>query len=221
MNDMITVKEGTKFCVDARELYKKLEVGRRYDHWVDHRITKTNLIENVDYLYLKSTTVEYWLTVNAAQHVCMMEPTDKGKEIRQWFLDRENELTKLENTPFEELSTLRKLELYLKWERQRLEIEAKQKQVEVKAEAAYNLAVQANSYNSGMTGYYTIRGYATVHKIKITSKEANRIGKIATGLLAAEGLKPKKANDERFGTVNLYPEETITRACNLIDSHQK
>lgn len=108
MNELLSVKydESEEPVVSARELHKALGVAHRFNDWMN--TNKKMLVENDDY-----TTVpvlvevqnnggvqtrelnDYLLKIEAAKHLCMMSRTEKGKEVRQYFIDLEKEW----NTP--------------------------------------------------------------------------------------------------------------------------
>jgi anti-repressor protein len=210
MENMISVKEGTKFCIDARELYEKLSVNRRFDHWITHRIQRYQLIQNEDYTYFKTTTVRYYLTLSAAKHLCMVEDTDKGRLVRQWFIDRENKLREIEQAkPNVSLSIVESITLILKSGQEMLRVAQAQEQMKLELESTRKLAIQANAYNSGRTDFYTIRGYSKVIGKKLSSTEAKEIAYIARRLSKENNIEVQKCNDERYGTVNLYHESML------------
>ena len=84
-----------KKFVDARELYTFLEVKSEFYNWIKTAISNLKLKEGLDYLYLDPNTqqnakcdlIQYKLLSNKAKHIAMMEETQKGKEVRQYFSD--------------------------------------------------------------------------------------------------------------------------------------
>lgn len=103
MNELINIAYNSdKPTVSARELHKALEVAHRFNDWMN--TNKTMFVENQDY-----TTVpvlvevknnggtqqrqlnDYQLTVETAKNICMMSRTEKGKQIRQYFISVEND----------------------------------------------------------------------------------------------------------------------------------
>ena len=88
-------------------------------------------------------------------------------------------------------------------------IEKKQQEHELKLKQIGQLAIQANSYNSANTGFMTIRGFCNIHKIKQSMKEAIQKGKEASALAKEYSIITKKAKDEMFGEVNVYPIELL------------
>ena len=103
MNELILVNVDTQ-TVSARELYAELEVTDRFSRWFD-RMTAYGFTENEDFTSVKSSTVvnngaerelqDYELSVDMAKHICMVQRTEKAKEVRQYLID----LEKVWNSP--------------------------------------------------------------------------------------------------------------------------
>jgi len=71
------------------------------------------------------------------------------------------------------------------------------------------LAIQANSYNSANTGFFTVRAYANILGIRLALSEAKAIGKRASEFCRSQGIRMGRARDELFGEVNSYPAEVL------------
>lgn len=95
--------------VDARELHAKLGSKKAYTTWVRQAIKGAKLqeghdfttsLEVIDAPYQDGTRPRqmwrYDMSVEAAKHVCMVSGTEKGREIRQWFIDRDARLTRVD-----------------------------------------------------------------------------------------------------------------------------
>ncbi|MBE2985322.1 antA/AntB antirepressor family protein [Campylobacter sp. RM9344] len=85
---------------NARELHCFLNSGQDYSDWIKNRITQYGFIENQDYIiqivYTKGRPrKEYFITLDMAKELCMVENNDKGKEARQYFIKCEKELQAL------------------------------------------------------------------------------------------------------------------------------
>lgn len=104
MNELIPINyEGEHPTVSARELYKALEVSKRFSAWFE--TNSQGFVENEDFTSVLSGTVvnngahreiqDYFLSVDMAKHICLMSRTDKGRECRQCLID----LEKAWNTP--------------------------------------------------------------------------------------------------------------------------
>lgn len=113
MNELITVNFDTQ-TVSARELYAELEVTDRFSRWFE-RMTAYGFTENEDFTSVKSYTVvnngaerelqDYDLSVDMAKHICMVQRTEKAKEVRQYLID----LEKAWNTPEQVMARALKL----------------------------------------------------------------------------------------------------------------
>lgn len=113
--------------VSARELYKELEVKKRFSVWFE--MNSKQLIEFEDYTSVLSGTEvpnnggtqirqlqDYSLTVDAAKEIALMSGTEKGKQIRKYFIQVEKEYRKMETlrlqqSPIAEL--IRKVDVLL------------------------------------------------------------------------------------------------------------
>lgn len=85
---------------DARELHAFLNSEQEFANWIKNRITQYGFIENQDYIIKITYTgrrprKEYFITLNMAKELCMVENNAKGKEARQYFIKCEQELQAL------------------------------------------------------------------------------------------------------------------------------
>lgn len=90
----VTVK-GDQQLVSARELHNKLEVKTRFSLWVKQNFK--HFRENVDFSSVVTTTQQnqyggikelqdYALTIEMAKHLAMMSGTEKGYQVRDYFI---------------------------------------------------------------------------------------------------------------------------------------
>lgn len=113
MNEIITVNTDTQ-TVSARELHKAMEVTDRFSRWFA-RMTEYGFIENDDYTGVKCSTLvnngaelelqDYEMSIDMAKHICMVQRTEKAKEVRQYLID----LEKAWNTPEQVMARALKL----------------------------------------------------------------------------------------------------------------
>ena len=101
MNEVIkvTVNDNQEPIVSARQLHKTLEVKTRFSQWVEQNFK--GFEENYDFASVVTTTVvnngamrelqDYALSLDTAKHLAMMSKTDKGKVVRQYFIQVEKD----------------------------------------------------------------------------------------------------------------------------------
>lgn len=92
----IQVKNGNQL-VSARDLYKGLELKIRFSLWVKKNFESFE--EGQDFTSVSTDTVvangarkpiqDYLLTIDMAKELCMMSKTEKGKEVRKYFIQVE------------------------------------------------------------------------------------------------------------------------------------
>lgn len=92
--------------VNARELHAFLEVGKDFSNWIKDRIEKYGFLENIDYVKFSPNlaktpnggrpSVEYYISLSMGKELGMVERSDKGREIRQYFIRCEKELKEVQ-----------------------------------------------------------------------------------------------------------------------------
>lgn len=84
--------------VNARDLHEFLESGDEFSHWVKDRIEQYGFTENVDYVTFRENSqkgrprVEYALTLDMGKELGMVDRSQKGKEVRQYFIECERKV---------------------------------------------------------------------------------------------------------------------------------
>ena len=94
--DLIKLSETNKeFPVDSRDLHKVLEVKSEHYHWINRRLE--DMVEGIDYIDVTrdvSSEKDFMLSEDTAKHFALMERNDKGRQVRQWFIAREKQVSK-------------------------------------------------------------------------------------------------------------------------------
>lgn len=97
--------------VNARELHEQLQVSTKFAEWIKNRIKKYGFIENQDFVTFSKNLeklgrpqVDYFITIDMAKELCMVENNEQGRIARQYFIEKEKELRQLQlghdsNTP--------------------------------------------------------------------------------------------------------------------------
>lgn len=98
MKDLINIQiKDNQQLVSARELYKGLGLKIRFSLWVSKNFESFE--EGQDFTSVSTDTVvnngarkpiqDYLLTIDMAKELCMMSKTEKGKEVRKYFIEVE------------------------------------------------------------------------------------------------------------------------------------
>ena len=206
MKDLIPISEHNgKKAVSARQLHAFLESKQDFSTWIKNRIEKYGLIKNQDYVTAPqiygtannghSTRTEYALSIDCAKELSMVEGNERGKQARQYFIACEKKLKEQAKplTPAEQL--LENARLLVEQERRLAEVEDKVQVLEAKAQTH--------------PSYFTVMGYASLHRISVNLRQAAAIGRRAAELCKMLGFPMDRTPDPRFGEVNMYPEEVL------------
>ena len=84
--------------VNARELHAFLEVQTRFNDWIKNRIEQYDFVENQDYVRFTENlenggrSIEYYITLDMAKELAMVERNEKGKQARKYFIECERKL---------------------------------------------------------------------------------------------------------------------------------
>lgn len=101
MNELInvTLNENQEPVVSGRQLHQVLGVKTPYSMWFD-RMVEYGFTENQDFLlnnFVKQTgrgghnKIDHVLKLDMAKEIAMIQRTDKGKEVRQYFIQVEKD----------------------------------------------------------------------------------------------------------------------------------
>ncbi|HEH4159494.1 TPA: antA/AntB antirepressor family protein [Campylobacter jejuni] len=94
---------------NAREIFCFLEIETQFSIWLERRILSYNFIENQDYIielvYTKGRPrKEYYVTLDMAKELCMVENNEKGRQARRYFIECEKRLKNLEQEQMQKLA---------------------------------------------------------------------------------------------------------------------
>lgn len=88
-------------AVNARSLHEFLQVSRDFASWINGRIDQFNFIQGSDFIIdnipqnggkVGRPSIEYFISVDMAKELSMVERSDKGKEVRKYFIECEKKL---------------------------------------------------------------------------------------------------------------------------------
>lgn len=87
--------------IKARELHAYLEVKNHFKDWITDRIEQYGFAEGQDYLSLAENsakptggrpTVEYYISLDMAKELAMVERNDIGRQVRKYFINCERQV---------------------------------------------------------------------------------------------------------------------------------
>lgn len=94
--------------VSARDVHSELGSKKDFTDWMKARIAKYGFIEGEDYIVLLpylgeqkegkggANKVDYFISLDMAKELGMVESTQKGREVRRYFIAREKQLANIE-----------------------------------------------------------------------------------------------------------------------------
>jgi anti-repressor protein len=192
-------------AVSARDLHSFLGSRQEFTAWIKGRIAKYGFIEGTDFLINLSRseagrqTTEYVLSLDTAKELAMVEANMKGQQARRYFIEAEKQLRAQPSLP----APASQAELILQLAQQNV---ATEKRLVAMEEQLAEVQAKALTTN---TSYYTIAGYASLHRRRVTPTQANAYGRTATALSKHHGHEVDKIHDARYGQVNAYHVEVL------------
>jgi len=109
-NEIVPIYEDDKKeqLVNARELFKALKSKQDFSHWIKNRIEKYEFLENTDFFKrdnfivvgnLRRPQIDYYLTIDTAKEISMIENNEVGREIRRYFIEVEKRFRNIIENP--------------------------------------------------------------------------------------------------------------------------
>lgn len=106
MNELIKITEVEgKKTVNARELYSFLEVQSKFADWFKNRVEKYGFEETQDFVSVSKNLenggrqIDYFVTVEMAKELSMVENNEKGQQARKYFIECEKKLKEVFQIP--------------------------------------------------------------------------------------------------------------------------
>ena len=104
MNELIplqpqTINGNAVETVNARELHAFLQSRQDFSTWIKNRIADYDFVENQDFVRFhkkmeanNATLIDYYITLDMAKELSMVERNEKGKQARKYFIECEKQL---------------------------------------------------------------------------------------------------------------------------------
>ena len=87
--------------VNARELHFRLNSKQEFSNWIKNRIVKYDFVQGIDFtidkiIIGKATQFDYYISLDMAKELSMVENNEAGKNMRRYFIDKEKRARDLE-----------------------------------------------------------------------------------------------------------------------------
>lgn len=101
MNEILKINyDNERITLSARELHEYLGIGTQYTKWFD-RMCEYGFTENTDYQAIsqkrltaqgnETTYSDHQITLDMAKEIAMIQRSEKGKQVRQYFIEVEKQ----------------------------------------------------------------------------------------------------------------------------------
>jgi len=198
----ITEQNGQQI-VSARELHEFLGIGKDFTSWCKNMF-EYGFEEQIDFTPIlgKSTggrpSIDYALTLDTSKEISMLQRSEKGKQVRKYFIDFEKNNKAKALTAAEQL--LETAQFLVKQEKKILKHDYRIGELEAKI--------------SSNPDYYTIVGYGTKIGVSVNYSKASLLGRRASKLCKKYGLPKDSTTDPRYGKVGMYPAIVLAETFN-------
>ena len=109
-NNIVPIYENNKGArlINARELHKVLENKRQFSDWIKQRIAHYEFVENSEFYSFSQIcekpqggrpSIDYYLTIDMAKELCMVENNKIGKRLRKYFIEVEKRYRSIVERP--------------------------------------------------------------------------------------------------------------------------
>ena len=108
-------------AVNARELWGKLDVKTRFNDWIANRIEKYDFVENQDFITLTENLVSggkqtnYFISLDMAKELSMVENNAQGKIARRYFIECEKKMNGIMNPTFRLRNSIKNSKKHASW----------------------------------------------------------------------------------------------------------
>lgn len=186
---------------------KKLESN--FEEGIDYNINQQVKVQTEGVRQVSRPYLQIMLTVEAFKMMGMMAGTEKGREIRIYFIECE----KIAKQKSEPLDAIAEMEMIARTathlaalQRQSAQQQKQLDQAEIRLTA---IECEQGRYMSPGGYKYTVLGFAKKNGLEISSATASTKGKAAARLCRDREIVIEQIHDPRFGNVNLYPESIL------------
>lgn len=187
--------------VSALELYSFFGIKSNFGTWCK-RMFDYGFEEDKDFtpVWGKSTggrpSIDYALTLDTAKEIAMIQRSDKGRLVRQYFIEAEKQLREVALQPMSVEDMI-------------IANATRMKEINSKVDNLSEKVLQLEAKTTTRPSYFTIVGYAVLHGVQVSLTTAAQLGKRAATICKQRGYQMDTIPDPRFGKVRMYPESVL------------
>ena len=201
--------------VDARELHEQLRVGRDFSTWVKDRIDSAQLVEEQDFIRSpipgSAHKVEYFLSIDSAKHIAMLERTEIGRQIRQYFIEVEKRAKEIHQKSSND-PLLAVLQASTMIRERQIILETKTVELEANQEGQSARLDHIESLIDTSSKFVSVVGWINIKKLKsLDVHEASAVGRTLSSIARTENYELSSTDSEVWGTVNTYPKDFMEK----------
>ena len=236
MNELIplqpqTIDGNAVETVSARELHSFLESKQDFSNWIKNRISEYDFTVNQDFILVLNQqnkvfnkiienpenkggrpTKEYFLTLDMAKELSMVERNEKGREARKYFIECEKKLKEQANTPTDPLLMIAHMA------QQAYETKILAQQVAHRQDSIEHTVKEIQAKQEALTdssNFFSVLAFANLHEIGLTNGKLSALSKKADKYSEKLGMAVGTISDPRWGRVKTYHKDVLTELFEL------
>ena len=209
MNELIplqpqTINGNAVETVNAKELHEFLEVRSKFADWIKNRISEYDFTVNQDFTTVSKNlenggrSIEYYITLDMAKELSMVERNEKGKQARKYFIECEKKLT--------QPKPMTQIELIAVIANQMAEQERKSLELDNRLQVVEQKQQQLNQDND----HFTIKGFCSLHQLDLSNGKMSALSRKAKKLSDVKDYTYHEITDPRWGKVRTYHKDILT-----------
>lgn len=216
MNNIIEVKnENGELLVSARNLHKGLEISERFNSWFD-RMLKYGFEKDIDFTSVKTFTLvhngakkeidEYILKLDCAKEIAMIQRSEKGKQIRKYFIECEKQLKELTQDSFMIADPIERAKRWIQEQEEKKVIEQQLIQTKNTLDIVVTNNITFDMFNKELNKLINIASNTIKMDIGKTYSTFYTFinNKLSINLTSRQNNKIKKLNEEHFKKKGKY-----------------
>ena len=200
-----TINGNAVETVNARELHAFLQSRQDFSTWLKNRIADYDFVENQDFVRFhkkmeanNATLIDYYITLDMAKELSMVERNEKGKQARKYFIECEKKLT--------QPKPMTQIELIAVIANQMAEQERKSLELDNRLQVVEQKQQQLDQDND----HFTIKGFCSLHQLDLSNGKMSALSRKAKKLSDVKDYTYHEITDPRWGKVRTYHKDILT-----------